>query len=163
MSVARLLAVLTRSRRRVAEPPSHPAVQRSGHRAVLPFRLAAILLCGLPLAAACGNGGEPSNAGDLLVTYHAGSSDAGAMMLTISGGMVENVTAVGSQAVSFSKPFPTTTRVVVIGTFTTGDLLRIRVPDVSLATSYVVRADQVAHTETFALIDPSQHTFTVHR
>ena len=126
-------------------------------------RVAAILVALLPLAAACGNGGEPSGAGDLLVAYHAGNPDAGAMILTISGGSVENVTAVGGQVASFSKPFPTTTRVVVIGPFTTGDLLRIRVPDVSQVTGYVVRADQVAHTGTFALIDPSQHTFTVHK
>ena len=123
------------------------------------------LLAALLLAAACGNGdgGGPSGAGDLFVTYQAQNADAGAMVLTISGGVVENVTAMGGQTVSFSKPFPTTTRVVMIGPFTTGDLLRIRVPDVSQVTSYVVRADQVAHTETFALIDPGQHTFTVHR
>lgn len=122
-----------------------------------------LLLSLLAFLAACGNGGEPSGAGDLFVTYQAENADAGAMVLTISGGAVETVSSVGGQVVSFSTPFPTTTRVVVFGPFGTGDLLRIRVPDVSQATGYVVRAEQVAHTESFALLDPTQHTFTVHR
>jgi len=113
---------------------------------------------------ACGDGGQPpSGAGDLLVAYSSGSPDAGAMVLTITGGVVENVTPVGNQQVSFSKPYPTTTRVVVIGALTTGDVLRIRVPDVSQTNGYTVRADQVADNTTFALINPAQHTFTVHK
>jgi hypothetical protein len=115
-------------------------------------------------ATACGDGSQPpSGAGDLLVAYSSGSPDAGAMVLTITGGPVENITAVGNQQVSFATPYPTTTRVVVIGTLTTGDVLRIRVPDVSQATSYTVRADQVADNTTFALLNPAQHTFTVHK
>ena len=118
----------------------------------------------LALATACGDGGQPpSGAGDLLVAYSPGSPDAGAIVLTITGGPVENVTPVGSQQVSFSKPYPTTTRVIVIGALIPGDLLRIRVPDVSQVTGYTVKADQVADNTTFALLNPAQHTFTVHR
>jgi hypothetical protein len=123
-------------------------------------RLAALVI----LAAACGDSGPtPSGAGDLLVSYHASPAEAGAMVLVISGGPVETVSAVGNQTVSFARPYPTTTRVVVIGEATTGDLLRIRVPDVSQVTSYTVRAEQVADKTTFALLDPSRHTFSVHR
>lgn len=116
------------------------------------------------LALACGDSGQtPSGAGDLLVSYHAGAAGAGAMVLVISGGPVENVSAIGTQAVSFASPFTATTRVVVIGQATTGDLLRIRVPDLSQASRYTVRAEQVADNTTFALLDPSGHTFSVHR
>lgn len=122
------------------------------------------LLALMVLAAACGDSGQnPSGAGDLLVSYYAGTADAGAMVLVITGGPVENVSAVGNQAVSFASPYPTTTRVVVIGEATTGDLLRIRVPDVGQAASYTVRVEQVADKTTFALLDPSRHTFSVHR
>jgi len=125
----------------------------------------ALAAVGLILALGCGDSGQPpSGAGDLLVAYHAGNGDAGAMVLTITGGAVESVSAIGAHQVSFSTPYPTTTRVVVIGVgeLATGDLLRIRVPDVSKVTIYVVRADQVADRTSFALISPSQHTFTVH-
>jgi hypothetical protein len=123
-------------------------------------RLAALAI----LVAACGDPGQnPSGAGDLLVSYHAGAALAGAMVLVISGGPVESVSAVGNQTVSFAKPYPTTTRVVVIGEATTGDLLRLRVPDVGHVTRYTVRAEQVADKTTFALLDPSGHTFSVHR
>lgn len=116
----------------------------------------------LLLALACGGEPQGPQAGDLLITYHPGNTDAGAMVLTISGGAVESVSALGGQQVSFASPFATTTRVVVIGDFSAGEMLRIRVPDVSLVTSYVVRVEQVADKTTFALISASQHTFTVH-
>ena len=126
-------------------------------RIQLAFGLAAIL-------AGCGDTPQgPSGEGDLLVAYHAGNPDAGALVLTISGGPVESVTGLGSQQVSFSSPQPGTTRVVVIGEAQSGDLLRLRVPDVSGVAGYTVRADQVADKTTYALIDPARHTFSVHR
>jgi hypothetical protein len=122
------------------------------------------LLTGLALAAlACGDSGQqPSGAGDLVVSY-SGNGQAGAMVLTITGGPVETVTAIGSQIVSSTSPYSTQTRVVIIGAAGNGDLLRIRVPDVSQVASYAVRPDQVADQATFALVDPAGHTFSVHR
>ncbi len=114
-------------------------------------------------ALACGGGPQGPVSGDLLISYHPANTEAGAMVLTISGGAVESVTGLGGQQVSFTSPLQATTRVVVLGNFVAGEMLRIRVPDVSLVASYVVRVDQVAHKTTFALISGSQHTFTVHR
>jgi hypothetical protein len=125
-------------------------------------RLLPVLAIG-SLLLGCGDSQAPGEGGDLFVSYHAGTPDAGAMVLLISGGKVESVSPVGDQRVSFTSLYPTTTRVVVIGDVTSGDLLRIRVPDVSQVTSYTVRADQVADKATFALIDPARHTFSVHR
>ncbi len=122
------------------------------------------IVAGLLLfALGCGDSGQnPSGAGDLVVSY-SGTGDAGAMVLTISGGPVEAVTAIGSQQVSFISPYSTTTRVVILGETTNGDLLRIRVPDVSQVAKYSVHPDQVADRTTFALIDPTRHTLSVHR
>lgn len=115
------------------------------------------------LAAGCGDSSQnPSGAGDLLVSY-SGTGEAGAMLLTIGGGPVESVTAVGAQQVSSTSPYPNTTRVIVLGEPGNGDLLKIHVPDVSRVTQYNVRADQAADKTSFALIDPSKHTFSVHK
>jgi len=116
----------------------------------------------LSLAAACGDGGEPpSLAGDLTVSYFQGGPSAGALLLTITGGEVQNVTAANGEQVTFASPSPGTTRVVVLGNLGTGTLLRIRVPDVSLASRYVVVTDQVADRVTFSLIDPERHPLTI--
>jgi hypothetical protein len=116
----------------------------------------------LALAAACDDSGEPpSRAGDLTVSYFQGGPSAGALLLTITGGEVQNVTAANGEQVSFASPSPGTTRVVVIGNLGTGTLLRIRVPDVTLASRYVVATDQVADKVTFSLIDPERHPLTI--
>ena len=122
----------------------------------------------LTLLAACGAGDEgppPPVAGDLLVTYFRGGPQVGAMLFTISGGKVESVSARTGQAltVSFATPLPGTTKVIITGTLQTGDILTVRVPDVSLAAGYFVKVDQVADDLTFSLIDPSQHPLTIHR
>jgi hypothetical protein len=114
------------------------------------------------LAAGCGDSNTPSGAGDLFVSY-SGTGEAGAILLTISGGPVESVAATGGQQVSSTSPYANTTKVIVLGEVGNGDLLRIRVPDVSKVTQYAVRADQVADKTSFALLDPTRHTFSVHK
>lgn len=116
----------------------------------------------LSVAAGCGDAGEPpSRAGDLTVTYFQGGPSAGALLLTITGGEVQDVIAVNGEQVTFASPSPGTTRVVVMGNLGTGTLLRLRVPDVSLASRYVVVTDQVADKVTFSLIDPQRHPLTI--
>jgi hypothetical protein len=114
-------------------------------------------------AGGCGDSGTGGVAGDLVVSYFQAGAEPGAMLLTITGGPVSKVTALGGQQVSFASPFSGTTKVVLLGTFGTGDLLHLTVPDVNQATSYSVRVDQVADKTTFALIDPAGYTFTVHK
>lgn len=124
--------------------------------------ITAALLWGLS-ATGCGDSNQnPSGSGDLFVTY-TGNGQAGAILLTISGGPVESVSAIGAQQVSSTSPYANTTKVVILGEVGNGDLLRIRVPDVSVVTQYNVRVDQVADKTSFALIDPSSHTFSVHK
>jgi hypothetical protein len=122
---------------------------------------------GLALLASCGGdkGGPPSPAGDLVISYFQGGPEAGAMLLTITGGPVESVTARSGLGLTVSHATPSTgtTKVIVTGTIRTGDILNIRVPDVTLFADYVVRVDQVADNLTFSLIDPQVHTLTIHR
>jgi len=121
------------------------------------------LVAALTLVSCGGGEGGSTTRGDLLISYFQGGPEAGAVLLTITGGPVEEVTAVGGQQVSFATPFTGTTKVVITGTLTNGELLRVRVPDVSLATSYHATAEQAADKVTFALLDPSAYQFTVHR
>lgn len=117
-------------------------------------------------AAGCGGnaGGQTATqSGELLVSYFQGGPEPGAILLTVAGGPVEKVSAVGGQQVGFATPYAGTTRVVISGTIATGDILRLRVPDVSASTHYTVRVDQVADKTSFALIDASAYSFTVHR
>jgi hypothetical protein len=113
---------------------------------------------------ACGSEGQnPTQSGDLFVSYFQSGPQAGAFLLTITGGTVDNVTGLGGQQVSFTSPFAGTTKVVVAGAITNGDLLRLRVSDVTKVADYTVHIEQVADNTTFALIDPSGYSFTVHR
>jgi len=89
--------------------------------------------------------------------------EAGAIILTISGGEVQNVTPIDGQQISFAVIAPGTTRVIVTTPLNTGDLLRIRVPDVSQSSHYTAVSMQVADKLTYALIDPDQHRFFIHR
>lgn len=115
------------------------------------------------LAVGCGDSNQnPSGAGDLFVAY-TGNGQAGAMLLTISGGPVESVSAIGVQQVSSTSPYANTTKVVLLGEVGNGDVLKIHVPDVSAVTQYNVRVDQVADKDSFALLDPTRHTFSVHK
>jgi len=121
------------------------------------------LLAALALASCGGGGGESSNRGDLFVTYFQGGPEAGAILLTITGGPVEQVTALGGQQVSFAVPFEGTTKVVVSGNLANGEVLRLRVPDVTLSSAYHAKSDQVADKVTFALLEASSYQFTIHR
>lgn len=97
------------------------------------------------------------------MSYYQGGPEAGALLFTISGGPVENVTAENDEHVSFVSTTPGTTRVAVIGNLGTGTILKVRVPDLSVARNYTVRVDQVADRVTFALINPEPHTLTIAR
>ena len=120
------------------------------------------LVLAIALVAACGGGGpQPSRAGELTVALFESGNNAGALLLTISGGTVESVTAPGGQQVSFFTPAAGTTRVVVLGTLQTGDLLKIRVPDTTQAAAYTARLDQVADKVTFSLLDPAPPAFSL--
>lgn len=122
---------------------------------------AALLLLG-----ACGGKDQPtpSNAGDLTLTFFQGSDQIGAMLLSITGGPVQSVTSTVAGLVVSSAPATVgATKIIVTGAIHTGDLLKVRVPDTTLATSYSVHIDQVADNLTFSLLDPTAHSATIHK
>jgi len=131
-------------------------------------RIPGAVLAASLLVVGCGGkdgGVPPSPAGDLVVTYFRGGAQAGAILLTVTGGAVQSASPLPGSAVqvSYHVVIPGTTRILVSGNLVTGDLFRVRVADTTLATSYIARPDQIADNVTFALIDPVGHTFTVHR
>jgi len=125
------------------------------------------MLTALVLGLGCGggDGGTPPRVpGNLTLSYVVNGSGLGAVLLTITGGEVEAVTAIpAGVAVSSASSSPSVTRVVITGALVPGDLLTLRVPDVAAAESYLVRIDQIAHGETFALLDPALSSFTIRR
>lgn len=120
------------------------------------------------VALACGrkdSGTIPSNAGEVTVGYFNAGPQAGALLISITGGPVESVRAVVGQQVevSWAAGGLGTTRVLVTGRPVTGELLTLMVPDTTVSAAYRARADQVADFTTFALLDPSGNTLIIHR
>ncbi len=76
----------------------------------------------------------------------------GALLFTISGGPVDGVTADGVAVTT--RTDETGTHLLVTGPIATGVIIRVAVPDVAAAATYVVRLEQVADGQTFALLDP---------
>lgn len=109
------------------------------------------------------SGDAPSNAGILQLTYFQGGPEAGALLITVTGGPVDSVSAVGGQKVSFATPTAGVTRMVIAGTLANGDVLKLHVPDVTQVTQYHAHVDQVADKTTFALLNAASYTLTVHK
>jgi len=125
------------------------------------------ILAALALALGCGDDGggtTPPVPGDLTLSYAQSGRPLGAVLLTISGGSIEAVTAIpAGLAVASADQTAGVTRIVISGTLTPGDMLKITVPDVNASDAYIVRVDQAADVETFALLEPSLSVFTLHR
>ena len=124
------------------------------------------LFCAL-VTTTLGCGGEKKvtgpTGGELTVAYSTALSHEGAMLLLISGGVVENVTPVGGYQVAFASVGANAIRVVVTGNLTAGDVIRIKVPDLSLVSSYSAHVDAAADRTTFGLNEPTLYTATVRK
>ena len=116
--------------------------------------------------AACGGKDTPDPikpvAGDLTVAYNGPSQTDGALLVVVTG-VITEVKAVGAYQVASASLGPTSTRVVVVGALTAGDIFKIRVSDVNAVTSYTVRVDEAADRATFALNDPSGYSAGVRK
>jgi hypothetical protein len=127
-------------------------------------RLLALFAGILVLGIGCG---EPPvagpEAGNLIVAYNASSTADGALLVLITGGPVESVSALRGFQVASAAAGTNATRVVVTGALTTGDVFTIRVPDVAALSSYVARVEAAADRNTFALADPAGYTAGLRR
>jgi hypothetical protein len=94
-----------------------------------------LFVAGCAITAACGGEKPPVGpvAGDVTLAYGSPSQADGAVLILVTGGPVTSVTPIGSYQVEFASAGVNATRLVVTGTLVTGDVVRLRVPDVSAA------------------------------
>lgn len=115
------------------------------------------------LAAACG-GGDPGptdepQPGHLRATLTTPNASDGALLVRIVGEL-SNLEAVGGYRIA-SAVTGTTTRLVLTGNVTGGDVLRFAVPDVRKLGSYLIIVDQVAARDTYALLDTGGYSLAL--
>ncbi|HEX9164314.1 MAG TPA: hypothetical protein VF862_00270 [Gemmatimonadales bacterium] len=125
--------------------------------------LAIVLACVAALAACGDDGPDPQPkpvAGEVtmvLATPFVGQ-DGGMVVRVI--GAVDTITALGGHALSFVRQ-GNITRVVVTGNLEAGDLLRIKVPDLSQVGAYSAFVEQAAARNSYVLLDVSGYGLTL--
>ena len=110
-------------------------------------------------ATACGDGDQigpppppPAEPGAACFAVTPGAAVAdGALLLTVSGGPVDSVTALGGYDVLQAQA-EAATRAIVYGAIVDGALLRVWVPNASLAAQYSVRVDEGARRGTYEAV-----------
>jgi hypothetical protein len=112
------------------------------------------LLSLVPLAG-CSNNTGPTAAA-LNLSLSSPNADDGAVLLTISGGPVDSVEAVG-YGVYMARPGAETVRLIVTGELASGTIARIHVPDSRQMSSYSAKILQVA-ARTYAQRDLVSYT-----
>ncbi|HEX9895688.1 MAG TPA: hypothetical protein VGA78_17285 [Gemmatimonadales bacterium] len=120
------------------------------------------LLLLLAVALACGGEDGPTDEprpGELVAALNTPNNQDGALLLRVVG-PVSAVTPVGGHRVS-SATSGATTRVVLTGNITDGDILRLTVPDTRNLTSYTVLVEQVAARDTYALLEPGGYSIAL--
>lgn len=114
-------------------------------------------LMALLLVAGCGGtDAVPPTPGELAVQLTTpGGAAAGAIVLTVSGGLVTSVVPGGGLEEAMTSD-GSGTHLLLLGPAGAGEVAVLRIPDRALASRYVVRVDQVADGATFALLDATQ-------
>ena len=114
------------------------------------------------LGVACGGDDPPTEGptpGDLVARLSTPGTQDGALLLRVTGA-VTGVTAQGGYRISTASS-GTTTRMVLTGNITGGDLFTISVPDTRQLSSYSIEVQQVAERETYALRSPGSYTVSL--
>ncbi len=126
-------------------------------------RSAAALALGLVLLLGCGpDDPDPTPkpvAGELVLSLTSPNPNDGALIVRVIGTLTD-VTPVGNYRVSFSTQ-GNLTRVIVTGDVASGDLLRIKVPDVTQVRAYSASVEQAAARDSYALFSTSGYTLTL--
>lgn len=123
-------------------------------------RLGAALVA-LVLVAGCGPK-EPVGpvAGELVVTLTSPGAADGAVLLRLVG-PVDEVKSERGYLVESAALSDGITRIVVVGTITSGPVARIRIPDISQASQYFGLVEQVADRSTYALLSVAGYAVSV--
>lgn len=118
-----------------------------------------LALLSLIMLAGCSENSGPT-AGVLNVTLASHGSDDGAVLLTISGGPIDSVEAVGTELYS-ARPNASTMRLIVTGSLTSGPIARLHIPDTREASRYVASVEQVASRSAYAQQDPAGYSVSL--
>ncbi len=105
------------------------------------------VVLGLAAGLACGDDGGPTGpvAGSLTVSLTTPNADDGAILLTVSGGDIDNAaSALGPSFAFYSSQSGSSLTAIIVGDIVAGDLMTIHVPDVGAASSYTATAVQIA-------------------
>ncbi len=125
---------------------------------------AALVLGGALLAPGCGGDdttGPPApKAGQLTVNIATSGAGGSAFLVTLRGEGITDPTAANSGHQIYSFAAGGSLRVAVIGTVSSGPLLRFRVPDLDKASGYSATLDEVAGADN-VLQSPSGYTLTI--
>jgi hypothetical protein len=116
--------------------------------------LAAILLAG------CSNSTGPA-AGVLNLTVESPHQDDGGIMLSIHGGPVDSVEAVGY--VIHSARTADSVKMIVTGDLGSGVIARVHIPDSRQSSQYSAQIKQAAARRTYAQRDPADYTVSLVR
>ena len=120
-----------------------------------PRKSGAVVLAAITLACSgdSNNGGTgplPSvaNPGFVNVTLSTPNSNDGALLLTLSGGAIDSLTA-SSGSIFFASTGTNTFRVMVAGTITDGPIVRFWMPDRRNISQYLATLEQAAARSTY--------------
>jgi hypothetical protein len=119
-----------------------------------------VTLIGLIGSAACSDQPEEPTAGTLNVALTTPNSDDGAVLLTVTGGLVDSVESAGFVVYS-AQVDPTTIRIIVIGNLAAGTIARIRIADDRQLSRYTAAINQVATRATYAQRDPAGYSLSL--
>ena len=125
---------------------------------------AAVMLAAITIACSgdSGNGGtEPtSNPGFVNVTLATPNSNDGALLLTVSGGVIDSLTA-SAGTIFFAQTGTNTFRVMVAGTISAGPIVRFWMPDRRNVAQYVATLEQAAARSTYEQQDIGQYSLSI--
>ncbi len=120
-----------------------------------PRKSGAVVLAAITLACSgdSGNGGtgppvDVANPGFVNVTLSTPNSNDGALLLTVSGGVIDSLTA-SAGSIFFGATGTNTFRVMVAGTITNGRIVRFWMPDRRNVSRYLATLEQAAARSTY--------------
>ncbi len=106
-------------------------------------RMALLALAITAAGAACDGDTVSPTPGELRVILATPNTNDGAVLFTVSGGVIDSVVAAGYRTFA-SNGGGSSVHIVVTGNVTGGVLARIQVPDLGRASSYHAAVEQVA-------------------
>ncbi len=131
-----------------------------------PRKTGAVVLAAITIA--CGgdttNGGtgpaETSNPGFVIVTLATPNSNDGALLLTLSGGTMDSLTA-SAGTIFFASTGTNTFRVMVAGTIGDGPIVRFWMPDRRNVAQYLATLEQAAVRTTYEQQDIGAYSLSI--